>query len=169
MIDQADLAVVISASGHLHYPVNTDPGPASEVTISSASVTLANTIKTVVSLSWKYLSTRNLSMWVDTAHSNGPEKAKSNHMNPYGLRWLKSQLRPPSLALCERAQGEETAYPPFSGVLRHARRFVDGRSSGPSIQWTHATSYCCLVSGSPLGVTRVAIPTAGTVPRLMPS
>src|ERR1700761_3789742 len=33
-----------------------------------------NTIRTVGSLSWKYLSTRNLSMWVETAQKSGPEK-----------------------------------------------------------------------------------------------
>ena len=33
------------------------------------------TISTAVSLCRKYLSTRNLSMWVETAHSTGPEKA----------------------------------------------------------------------------------------------
>src|SRR3954468_7478816 len=41
-----------------------------------------NTIKTAVSLSRKYLSTRNLSMWVEMAHMTGPEKAKSNHIEP---------------------------------------------------------------------------------------
>ena len=48
MIDHSEFAVVIDASGHLRYLLNTDPGPASEATRSSFSVTLANTIKTVV-------------------------------------------------------------------------------------------------------------------------
>jgi hypothetical protein len=34
-----------------------------------------NTISTAVSLCRKYLSTRNLSMWVEPAHMIGPEKA----------------------------------------------------------------------------------------------
>src|SRR5579872_5466806 len=38
------------------------------------------TISTAVSLCRKYLSTRNLSIWVETAHNNGPEKAKSSHI-----------------------------------------------------------------------------------------
>src|SRR5438128_9225613 len=40
------------------------------------------TISTAVSLSRKYLSTRNLSIWVETAQHSGPEKAKANHMEP---------------------------------------------------------------------------------------
>src|SRR3954468_19767457 len=39
-----------------------------------------NTISTAVSLCRKYLSTRYLSIWVETAHKSGPEKAKSSHM-----------------------------------------------------------------------------------------
>src|SRR4051812_23420434 len=63
-----------------------------------------NTISTAVSLCRKYLSTRNLSIWVETAHRTGPEKAKSNHMNPSGLRtW--SVLRPPPLQ-CATREGE---------------------------------------------------------------
>src|SRR3954469_10155078 len=38
------------------------------------------TISTAVSLCRKYLSTRYLSMWVESAHISGPEKAKSSHM-----------------------------------------------------------------------------------------
>src|SRR5215469_3707804 len=40
-----------------------------------------NTIRTAVSLSRKYLSTRNLSIWVETAHISGPEKAKASHIS----------------------------------------------------------------------------------------
>src|SRR5689334_16214403 len=39
-----------------------------------------NTIRTAVSLSRKYLSTRNLSIWVETAQQSGPEKAYNSHM-----------------------------------------------------------------------------------------
>src|SRR5436853_6969228 len=42
-----------------------------------------NTISTAVSLWRKYLSTRNLSMWVETAHNRGPEKAKSSHIKAF--------------------------------------------------------------------------------------
>src|SRR3954464_2349518 len=38
------------------------------------------TISTAVSLCRKYLSTRYLSMWVESAHISGPEKANNSHI-----------------------------------------------------------------------------------------
>src|SRR5579872_6476131 len=77
-------------------------GSNSQMTGSTATPRRAvNTISTVVSLWRKYLSTRNLSMWVDTAHKSGPEKAKSNHMNPSGPSGLHSALRS-HLRACKR-------------------------------------------------------------------
>src|SRR5690349_24931731 len=56
-------------------------GSKSQMTGSAITPNRAvNTIKTAVSLSRKYLSTRNLSMWVETAHKIGPEKAYRSHI-----------------------------------------------------------------------------------------
>ena len=46
---------------------------------ASTATTAVKTIKTAVSLSRKYFSTRYLSMWVETAQDSGPRMAKSNH------------------------------------------------------------------------------------------
>src|SRR5215472_5372887 len=54
-------------------------GSKSQMTGSASTPTIAvKTINTAVSLSWKYLSTRYLSMWVEIAHDNGPRIAKSS-------------------------------------------------------------------------------------------
>src|SRR5258708_25364886 len=55
-------------------------GSKSQMTGSANTATTAvKTIKTAVSLSWKYLSTRYLSMWVEMAQESGPRMANSNH------------------------------------------------------------------------------------------
>src|SRR5712671_4502431 len=46
---------------------------------ANTATTAVKTIKTAVSLSWKYLSTRYLSMWVEMAQESGPRMANSNH------------------------------------------------------------------------------------------
>src|SRR6266700_7074806 len=45
---------------------------------ANTATTAVKTIKTAVSLSWKYLSTRYLSMWVEMAQESGPRMANSN-------------------------------------------------------------------------------------------
>src|SRR6266550_8567457 len=45
---------------------------------ANTATTAVKTIKTAVSLSWKYLSTRYLSMWVEIAHESGPRMANNN-------------------------------------------------------------------------------------------
>src|SRR5258706_11427364 len=45
---------------------------------ANTPTTAVKTIKTAVSLSWKYLSTRYLSMWVEMAQESGPRMANSN-------------------------------------------------------------------------------------------
>src|SRR5882672_8610907 len=55
-------------------------GSKSQMTGSANTATTAvKTIKTAVSLSWKYLSTRYLSMWVEIAQESGPRMSNSNH------------------------------------------------------------------------------------------
>src|ERR1700733_548023 len=55
-------------------------GSKSQITGSANTPTSAvKTIKTAVSLSWKYLSTRYLSIWVEMAQDSGPRTANSNH------------------------------------------------------------------------------------------
>lgn len=51
MINHSEFADVIDPSGHIRYILNTDPGPASEATQSSFSVTLADTIRKVLASS----------------------------------------------------------------------------------------------------------------------
>src|SRR5438270_10241593 len=54
-------------------------GSKSQMTGSATTATTAvKTIKTAVSLSWKYLSTRYLSMWVEMAQESGPRMANNN-------------------------------------------------------------------------------------------
>ena len=47
---------------------------------ANSPMSAVNTINTAVSLCLKYFSTRYLSICVETAHSIGPENAKSSHM-----------------------------------------------------------------------------------------
>src|ERR1700744_717498 len=98
-------------------------GSNSQITGSASTPRKAvNTIRTVVSLSWKYLSTRNLSMWVETAHKSGPEKAKSNHINPSGLRWLERQLWPPPLAVRHARKRRGATSPDLLGLTSESER-----------------------------------------------
>src|SRR5258705_12195349 len=46
---------------------------------ANTATNAVKTIKTAVSLSWKYLSTRYLSMWVEIAQERGPRVSNSNH------------------------------------------------------------------------------------------
>ena len=48
MIDHSESADVIDANGRVRYILNTDPGPASEASKSSFSVTLANAIRSAI-------------------------------------------------------------------------------------------------------------------------
>jgi cytochrome oxidase Cu insertion factor (SCO1/SenC/PrrC family) len=48
MIDHSESADVIDASGRVRYVLNTDPGPATEASKSSFSVTLANAIRSAI-------------------------------------------------------------------------------------------------------------------------
>src|SRR5882672_4790512 len=45
---------------------------------ANTPMTAVKTIKTAVSLSWKYLSTRYLSIWVEIAQDSGPRIANRN-------------------------------------------------------------------------------------------
>lgn len=48
MIDHSESADVIDTNGRVRYILNTDPGPASEASKSSFSVTLANAIRSAI-------------------------------------------------------------------------------------------------------------------------
>jgi cytochrome oxidase Cu insertion factor (SCO1/SenC/PrrC family) len=48
MVGHSETAYVIDANGHVRYVLNTDPGPGSEASKSSFSVTLANAIRSAI-------------------------------------------------------------------------------------------------------------------------
>jgi hypothetical protein len=48
MVGHSDLAYVIDAQGHTRDILNSDPGPGTQATKSSFAVTLADTLKSVL-------------------------------------------------------------------------------------------------------------------------
>jgi cytochrome oxidase Cu insertion factor (SCO1/SenC/PrrC family) len=48
MVDHSEFAYVIDPSGRVRYDLDTDPGPATEATESSVSVSLAAILKKVL-------------------------------------------------------------------------------------------------------------------------
>src|SRR5258706_12210706 len=116
-------------------------GSKSQMTGSANTATTAvKTIKTAVSLSWKYLSTRYLSMWVEMAQESGPRMANSNqcivrmlhHLLESEPSWrCPRKAKRKRLSPCERKHPLRR-YRQLRHTERQAQRIVDrGRNGGP--------------------------------------